>query len=52
MSSAPQLRPYQRDVIAHVEAEIAAGHRPTLSWDESVAALVADLADGDRSPAR
>ncbi len=52
MSSTPQLRPYQRDVIAHVEAEIAAGHRPTLSWDESVAALVADLADGDRSPAR
>jgi hypothetical protein len=47
MSSIPQLRPYQRDVIARVEAEIAAGHRPTLSCDQTAADLVADLADGD-----
>ena len=45
MSSTPQLRPHQPDVIARVEAEIAADHRPTLSCDEAVADLVANLAD-------
>lgn len=45
MSSTPQLRPYQPDLIARVEAKIVADHRPTLSCDKAAADLVADLAE-------